>query len=188
MSGNCSSAHADDDVARAKVRAPDERFARTRSTPPTDRSLAPPANARDSPRRRSRARPVARARADRPHHGGSFHRSRLVYFPLSHDRWLSPLRRATPRPPSMRERERTEPPLRDALRPRVCRPPPSTATVRHRFDASARVGASARPTRAIDRSRAVVRRGVLGFSRRGAIARGWTSRVGAWARAGARER
>lgn len=51
MSGNCSSARADDDVARAKVRAPDEQFARTRSTPPTDRSLAPPANARDSPRR-----------------------------------------------------------------------------------------------------------------------------------------
>jgi len=74
---------------------------------------------------------------------------------LSHDRWLSPLRRATPRPPWMRERERTEPPLRDALRPRVCRPPPSTATVRHRFDASARVGASARPTRdrSIDRAR-----------------------------------
>ena len=41
MSGNCSSAHADDDVARAKVRAPDERFARTRSTPPTDRSPRP---------------------------------------------------------------------------------------------------------------------------------------------------
>ena len=72
MSGNCSSARADDDVARAKVRAPDERFARTRSTPPTDRSLAPPANARDSPRRAlALDRWLARC-AYRPHHGGVF--------------------------------------------------------------------------------------------------------------------